>query len=112
MSSGNPQKNARVLIATYQTLDVAADDADANFLVANYPENYFSHIVIDECHRSAWGKWRQVLERNPDAVQVGLTATPRQLKISEKTEEARRDEAIRRRLERRGPARSELPDGF
>jgi len=54
--SGNPQKNARVLIATYQTLDVATDDADANFLLANYPEDYFSHIVIDECHRSACGK--------------------------------------------------------
>ena len=25
------------------------------------PENYFSHIVIDECHCSAWGKWSQVL---------------------------------------------------
>lgn len=29
-------------------------------------------------------------------MQIGLTTTPRQLKISEKTEEARRDEAIRR----------------
>lgn len=94
--SGNAQKTARVLIATYQTLDVDTDDADANFLLKHYPENFFSHIVIDECHRSAFGEWRQVLERNPDAVQVGLTATPRQLKISEKTDEARRDEAIRR----------------
>src|SRR5947209_5401061 len=96
VSSRDAQKNANVLIATYQTLDVDSDEDEANFLTDNYPENFFSHIVIDECHRSAWGKWRQVLERNPEAVQVGLTATPRQLKISEKTEEARRDEAIRR----------------
>ncbi len=75
----NPQKNARILVATYQTLDVDRDDASANFLTANYPENYFSHIVIDECHRSAWGKWSEVLKRNPQAVQIGLTATPRQL---------------------------------
>ena len=54
MSGANPQKNARVLIATYQTLDVDTDDADADFLEANYPPDYFSHIVIDECHRSAW----------------------------------------------------------
>ena len=94
VSSGNPQKNARVLIATYQTLDVAADDADANFLVANYPENYFSHIVIDECHRSAWGKWSQVLTRNPDAVQIGLTATPRQLEVTEPSPEAQADAQI------------------
>ena len=80
---GNPQKNARIVVATYQTLDVDSDEADANFLLTNYPENYFSHIIIDECHRSAWGKWSLVLTRNPDAVQIGLTATPRQLEITE-----------------------------
>src|SRR5439155_23210221 len=78
VSSGNPQKNARILIATYQTLDVDTEEAAATFLVANYPENYFSHIVIDEGQRSEWGTRSQVLRRNPDAVQVGLTATPRQ----------------------------------
>jgi type I restriction enzyme R subunit len=94
VTAGDPQKNARVLIATYQTLDVDTDDADANFLIANYPENYFSHIVIDECHRSAWGRWSQVLTRNPNAVQIGLTATPRQLKTSEDTPEAQADTQI------------------
>ncbi|HEX8652244.1 MAG TPA: DEAD/DEAH box helicase family protein [Pyrinomonadaceae bacterium] len=82
VSSSNAQKNARILIATYQTLGVESDEADASFLLRHYPENYFSHIVIDECHRSAWGKWSQVLKRNPDAVQIGLTATPRQLLIT------------------------------
>jgi len=81
VSSRSAQKNARVLIATYQTLDVGSDEDEANFLVANYPPNFFSHIIIDECHRSGWGKWRMVFERNPDAVQVGLTATPRTLKV-------------------------------
>ena len=94
VSGSNPQKNARILVATYQTLDVDADEADANFLTTHYPENYFSHIIIDECHRSAWGKWSQVLTRNPDAVQVGLTATPRQLKITEKSAEAQADAQI------------------
>jgi len=94
VSSGNPQKNARILIATYQTLDVDTEEAAATFLVANYPENYFSHIVIDECHRSAWGKWSQVLTRNPDAVQVGLTATPRQLEVSERSREAEADREV------------------
>jgi len=91
VSNGNPQKNARVLIATYQTLDVDKEEADANFLTTHYPENYFSHIIIDECHRSAWGKWSQVLRRNPQAIQVGLTATPRKLKIAEDTKETRAD---------------------
>lgn len=91
VENGNPQKNARVVIATYQSLDVDNEEATANFLVENYPENYFSHIVIDECHRSAWGKWSQVFKRNPDAIQIGLTATPRKLKFAEDTKEAKED---------------------
>ncbi len=94
VSAGHPQKNARLLIATYQTLDIADEEGTANFLVANYPENYFSHIVIDECHRSAWGKWSQVMTRNPKAVQVGLTATPRRLEIAAKTKESIADAQI------------------
>lgn len=93
-TGSNPEKNARVVVATYQTLDVDSDEADANFLTKNYPENYFSHIVIDECHRSAWGKWSQVLTRNPEAVQVGLTATPRKIKIPKGNKEADADAKI------------------
>jgi len=62
--------------------------------LSNYPENYFTHVVIDECHRSAWGKWSQVLTRNAGAVQIGLTATPRQFECKEQTKEAEEDAAI------------------
>lgn len=78
---GRPEKNARVLVATYQTLGIDKEEGDSSYLLRHYPENYFSHIIIDECHRSAWGKWSEVLKRNPDAVQIGLTATPRKIKI-------------------------------
>jgi type I restriction enzyme R subunit len=74
----NHARNARIHVATYQTLDVDTEEGTANFLTTFYPPDYFSHIVIDECHRSAWGKWSQVLTRNPSAVQIGLTATPRE----------------------------------
>jgi len=94
VENGNPQKNARVIIATYQSLGVSKEDDDPGFLVENYPENYFSHIVIDECHRSAWGKWSQVLTRNADAVQIGLTATPRSLIIKGDSDEADADRKI------------------
>jgi len=90
----NNAHNARIHVATYQTLNVATDDDTGNFLIEHYPENYFSHIVIDECHRSAWGKWSQLLTRNPNAVQVGLTATPRQIVITEKGKEAEIDAQI------------------
>lgn len=91
VSGTRPQKNARILVATYQTLDLDRDEAEGNFLATHYPENWFSHIVIDECHRSAWGTWRMVLDRNPDAVQVGLTATPRRIEAPERSREAESD---------------------
>ena len=75
----NAAKNARIHIATYQSLGIL-EAGDASFLRRHYPENHFSHILIDECHRSAWGRWSEVLTRNSDAFQIGLTATPRQLK--------------------------------
>lgn len=39
------------------------------------PPETFDLIVVDECHRSIYGKWRAVLEYF-DAPIVGLTATP------------------------------------
>jgi hypothetical protein len=30
---------------------MVSDEETANFLLANYPENFFSHIIIDNCHR-------------------------------------------------------------
>lgn len=90
----NNAKNARIHIATYQTLGVENDNGDATFLTTFYPENYFTHVVIDECHRSAWGKWSQVLTRNSNAVQIGLTATPRKLACKEETAEAKQDAEI------------------
>src|SRR6185369_9499917 len=76
----NEAKNARVHIATYQSLGIH-EKGDAAFLRRHYPENHFSHILIDECHRSAWGTWSEVLTRNSDAFQIGLTATPRELTV-------------------------------
>ena len=80
----NAAANARIHVATYQTLGIDGDDdegnGDASFLTEHYGEDAFSIIIIDECHRSAWGRWSQVLTRNPDAIHLGLTATPRKLK--------------------------------
>ncbi len=38
--------------------------------------DYFKFIVIDECHRSIYGKWRAVLDYFSGAIVLGLTATP------------------------------------
>ena len=39
------------------------------------PPEFFDFIIIDECHRSIYDLWRQVLEYF-DAYRIGLTATP------------------------------------
>jgi type I restriction enzyme, R subunit len=82
---GNAAQNARIHIATYQTLGLDDEDGFASFLSEHYGEDAFSVIIIDECHRSAWGRWSEVLQRNPNAIHIGLTATPRKLEESKKT---------------------------
>jgi type I restriction enzyme R subunit len=42
---------------------------------AKVPIEHFDFIVIDECHRSIYNLWKQVLDYF-DAFQIGLTATP------------------------------------
>ena len=79
---GNAAQNARIHIATYQTLGLDDDEGFASFLTEHYGEDAFSIIIIDECHRSAWGRWSEVLRRNPNAIHIGLTATPRKLEES------------------------------
>ncbi|MCF4993531.1 restriction endonuclease subunit R, partial [Pseudomonas gessardii] len=89
---GNSAQNARIHIATYQTLGLDDDDGFASFLSEHYGEDAFSVIIIDECHRSAWGRWSEVLKRNPNAIHIGLTATPR--KLEESKQASADDQAI------------------
>ena len=42
-----------------------------------YPPEFFDCIIVDECHRSIYNVWKQVLDYF-DAFIVGLTATPDQ----------------------------------
>jgi type I restriction enzyme R subunit len=60
------QDEKRVTIVTVQTLVNEYE---------NYSSGYFDLIVIDECHRSIYGKWRRALDHF-DAIKIGLTATP------------------------------------
>ena len=53
------------------------EDASPQFVAYNpeIPIDTFDVIIVDECHRSIYGKWRHVLEYF-DAFVIGLTATP------------------------------------
>ncbi len=67
-------------------LDESAEETSLNEIVQTkppeevvynekYPPELFDFIVIDECHRSIYNLWKQVLDYF-DAFFVGLTATP------------------------------------
>lgn len=58
------------------------EDVDANSKTpkevvynADYPPEFFDCIIVDECHRSIYNVWNQVLEYF-DSFIIGLTATP------------------------------------
>ena len=56
---------------------VTADSKSPKEVVYNekYPPEFFDCIIVDECHRSIYNVWSQVLEYF-DAFIIGLTATP------------------------------------
>ncbi|WP_449060492.1 DEAD/DEAH box helicase family protein [Planomonospora algeriensis] len=60
--------------------DAGLDDYDTDEDVTvgynpDFPPESFDLVIVDECHRSIYGKWRSVLEYF-DAPLIGLTATP------------------------------------
>lgn len=95
LKSSYVSKDAQVCICTIQRLysilkgeelDESVEDINPNEtwqpkepmpVVYNekVPLEFFDFIVIDECHRSIYNLWRQVLEYF-DAFLIGLTATP------------------------------------
>jgi type I restriction enzyme R subunit len=50
---------------------------DGKPLFRHLSPTFFDLIVIDECHRSGFGTWREILDYFASATQVGLTATPK-----------------------------------
>ena len=63
---------ARILFSTYQTMINYIDTEKKEFSIGR-----FDLIVIDEVHRSIFGKYTSILSYF-DALMVGLTATPRE----------------------------------
>lgn len=57
---------------TLESLTKAPDPITYN---PKFPIDSFDYIVVDECHRSIYNLWRQILEYF-DAKIIGLTATP------------------------------------
>ncbi|MFM6208322.1 DEAD/DEAH box helicase family protein, partial [Planktothrix sp.] len=90
VSTDKPNTNARILVASYQTL-LGKEENEPLFWNQHFKDLPLSHIIIDECHRSAWGSWSIILEDHSEAVHIGLTATPRII-IGGEGETARQDD--------------------
>jgi superfamily II DNA or RNA helicase len=58
-----------------QIVQVASKDTIVRRL-KKYPENYFTVIIVDECHRTLGKTYLKILDYNDNAYVVGLTATP------------------------------------
>jgi len=69
-------KVGKVYFANYQNLD---QDLDGKKIYENFDPDFFDLVIIDECHRSGFGDWFGILEYFEPAMQLGLTATPREL---------------------------------
>lgn len=81
----------KIFFANYQSLD---ETLDGKKVYQHYDPDFFDLVVIDECHRSGFGDWFGILEHFTSALQLGLTATPRDLEEGSREltdEEIRRD---------------------
>jgi type I restriction enzyme R subunit len=69
----------KIFFANYQSLD---ENLEGKKVYEHYDPDFFDLIVVDECHRSGFGDWFGILEHFGNALQLGLTATPRELEES------------------------------
>ncbi|MEM2998238.1 MAG: DEAD/DEAH box helicase family protein, partial [Thermoproteota archaeon] len=67
-------KHRDIYFATYQTL---YSEKDGKRLYEMFEPGFFDMIIIDECHRSGWKRWHDILRYFSNAIHLGLTATPK-----------------------------------
>ena len=80
-------KAYKLFFALYQGLTEKKKDGKVvdplQYIKDQFPADYFDLIIVDECHRGSSRKdsqWRAILEYFKDAIQVGMTATPKESK--------------------------------
>jgi type I restriction enzyme R subunit len=74
---GHPENLSRdIYFGIYQTL--WSPDNKGKRLFEKFPRDFFDLIIIDECHRSGFGTWREILDHFGSAIHLGMTATPKQ----------------------------------
>ncbi len=74
------KKNYEIYMALYQAI---TGTEDVKQIFREFPADFFDLIVVDECHRGSADEdsaWRIILDYYKRAIQVGLTATPKDKK--------------------------------
>lgn len=69
-----------IYMGLYQAM-TGPEESDKAF--KQLSQNFFDLIIVDECHRGSAKEdsaWREILEYYSSAVQIGLTATPKETK--------------------------------
>ncbi|MBD1833334.1 DEAD/DEAH box helicase family protein [Cyanobacteria bacterium FACHB-472] len=78
--TGRIDTSYEIYLGLYQTI-IGNEERDN--LYEKFTPDFFDLVVIDECHRGSAAEdsnWRQVLDYFKEAIQVGLTATPKETK--------------------------------
>lgn len=70
-----PNLNRDLYFGIYQTL--WSPNEEGKRLFECFPPDFFDLVIIDECHRSGWGTWREILDHFSSAIHLGMTATPK-----------------------------------
>ena len=77
---GGVPTNGNIFFTIFNTFMTRDKGDSLSFNFYGYPKDFFDLIIIDECHRggaNSEGTWRGILDYFSDAIQVGLTATPK-----------------------------------
>ena len=73
-------------MSLYQQL---VDDSKPSQPYTQFKPDYFDYVFVDECHRGSAkedSEWRQILDYFESAVQIGVTATPKEDREASTTE--------------------------
>lgn len=75
IEEGEAPKHNQVFFSIYQAM--FSQTASGKRVFEEYDPNFFDLIIIDECHRSGFGSWHDILKYFTGAVHLGMTATPK-----------------------------------
>ena len=74
IEEGKAPKTRDIYFSIYQAL-YSGDERKR--LYQEYLPDFFDIVIIDECHRSGYGTWKEILDYFGNAIHLGMTATPK-----------------------------------